>query len=278
MDALPANWTSLAAVVFLFGVKHGFDADHLATIDGLTRVSRRAGSAFSPYCGVLFSLGHSAVVIAIAAIVGSASERWETPAWLEASGAWISIAVLTLLGLLNIRAVFAAAPHEVVAPVGVKGRLLGRLAEPRSPWVVMAIGAAFALSFDTVSQAALFAATAVHFGGLQEALALAGLFLLGMLVTDGANGLWISRLIARADTLARVASRVMGLAVGSVSLLVAGIGAGRLAAPAFARWADGRELLLGAAVVAIVLVSYILGRRLAGASTRTVAARSRGAA
>jgi hypothetical protein len=48
-----------------------------------------------------------------------------------------------------------------------------------------------------------------------------------MLVTDGANGLLISRLISRADLLARVASRVMALAVGSVSLLVAGICASR---------------------------------------------------
>jgi high-affinity nickel-transport protein len=264
MNVLPADWTSLAAIVLLFGVKHGFDADHLATIDGLTRVTRRAGSAFAPYCGVLFSLGHGAVVVAIAAFVGAASERWQAPAWLEATGAWISIAVLTVLGVLNICAVFSAAAHEVVAPMGIKGRLLGRWAQPHSPWVVMAIGAAFALSFDTLSQAALFAAAAAHFGGLKAAVALAALFLLGMLVTDGANGLWISRLIARADRLARVASRTMGLAVGSVSLLVAGVGMGRLAAPAFARWTDGREILLGAAVVAIVLASFIVGRRLAG--------------
>jgi nickel/cobalt transporter (NiCoT) family protein len=269
VDALPANWSSLAVVVLLFGLKHGFDADHLATIDGLTRVTRRAGSAFSPNCGALFSLGHGAVVLVIAALVGSASERWETPAWLEASGAWISIAVLTLLGVLNVRAVFAASAPEVVVPVGLKGRLLGPTVDVRSPWVVMGIGAAFAVSFDTVSQAALFAATAVHFGGLQDALALAGIFLLGMLVIDGANGLWISRLISRADLLARVASRVMGLAVGSVSLLVAGIGAARLAAPAFARWTDEREILLGALVVAVVLTSFLVARRLAGRSSAT---------
>ena len=265
MDALPPNWSSLAVVVFVFGLKHGFDADHLATIDGLTRVSRRAASAFSPYCGVLFSVGHGAVVLAIAALVGSASTRWQTPGWLEASGAWISIAVLTLLGVLNVRAVFAASAPDVVVPVAVKGRLLGRMAEARTPWVVIATGAAFALSFDTVSQAALFAATAVHFGGLCDALVLAGFFLLGMLITDGVNGLWVSRLISRTDQLARVASRVMGLSVGSVSLLMAGIGSARLAAPAFARWTDGREILLGAAVVIVVLVSFLLARRLAGA-------------
>jgi high-affinity nickel-transport protein len=264
METLPADWTSLAIVVFLLGMKHGFDADHLATIDGLTRVSRRAGSRFSPWCGALFSIGHGAVVIAIAALVGSATERWETPAWLETSGVSISIFFLALLGVLNLRAVFTAAPDEVVAPVGLKGRFLGRLAEARSPWVVMLVGAAFALSFDTVSQAALFAATGAHFGGLQNALALGGLFLLGMLVTDGVNGLWISRLIERADALARVASRVMGLAVGSVSLLVAAFGAARLLAPRFAEWTEGRELAFGASVVAIVLLSFALGRWLAG--------------
>jgi high-affinity nickel-transport protein len=201
--------------------------------------------------------------VLIAAIVGSATEQWETPSWLEAGGAWISIFFLTLLGALNLRAVWTASPHEVVAPVGLKGRFLGRLAEARSPWVVMLIGAAFALSFDTVSQAALFAATGAHYGGLQNALALGALFLLGMLVTDGVNGLWISRLIQRADDLARVASRVMGLAVGSVSLLVAALGAARLLAPAFAAWTEGRELVLGASVVGIVLASFLVGRWLA---------------
>jgi high-affinity nickel-transport protein len=263
MDTLPADWTSLAIVVFLLGMKHGFDADHLATIDGLTRVTRRARARFAPYCGMLFSLGHGTVVIAIAALVGSASERWQTPAWLETSGVWISIFFLVLLGTLNLRAVLTAEPHEVVAPVGLKGRYLGRLAQARSPGVVLLVGALFALSFDTVSQAALFAATATHFGGLREALVLGLLFLLGMLVTDGVNGLWISRLIERSDALARVASRVMGVAVGGVSLLVAAFGAARLLAPAFEQWTEGRELAFGAGVCAVVLASFALGAWLA---------------
>jgi high-affinity nickel-transport protein len=50
------------------------------------------------------------------------------------------------------------------------------MAVARAPWIVMSIGAAFALSFDTVSQAALFATTAVHLGGLRGALVLAGIF------------------------------------------------------------------------------------------------------
>src|SRR5512137_1976848 len=110
MHDLPTEWSALCALVFLLGLKHGFDADHLATIDGLTRFNTRAGRPFARYCGVLFSLGHGLVVLAVAVLVSLASTRWETPQWLETSGVWISIGFLTLLGVLNLRAVFAAAP------------------------------------------------------------------------------------------------------------------------------------------------------------------------
>jgi high-affinity nickel-transport protein len=55
----------------------------------------------------------------------------------------------------------------------------------------------------------------------------------------------------------------MGLAVGSVSLLVAMLGAARLLAPAFAEWTEGRELAFGAGVVAVVVASFVIGRALA---------------
>ena len=135
----------------MLGMKHGFDADHLATIDGLTRVNSRAGRPFARYCGALFSVGHGAVVMLIALIVGSATSRWETPGWLETSGVWISILFLSALGLVNVHAVLSAAPHEVVRPVGLKGRLLGGLSRAGSPGPVALVGALFALSFDTVS-------------------------------------------------------------------------------------------------------------------------------
>jgi high-affinity nickel-transport protein len=41
MHDLPTEWSALAALVFLLGLKHGFDADHLAAIDGLTRYNAR---------------------------------------------------------------------------------------------------------------------------------------------------------------------------------------------------------------------------------------------
>ena len=267
MHDLPTEWSALAALVFLLGLKHGFDADHLAAIDGLTRYNARRGRRFARYCGALFSLGHGVIVVAIAVAVGLASERWGAPDWLELSGAWISIGFLTLIGIVNLRAVLGAAPHEVVAPVGIKGRFLGRLNQAGRPWSVALVGALFAASFDTVSQSALFALTATQFGGLGHALALGLLFVLGMLVTDGINGLWISRLIARADQIAVIASRVMSLAVSSVALLVAAFGVAKLALPEVDAWSDGKELAFGAIVVAVIGASYLVARNLAQRDT-----------
>lgn len=265
MEHLPASFGGLAIVAFLLGLKHGFDADHLATIDGLTRVNTRAGRAFARYCGALFSIGHGAVVIAIALLVSSAVARWQTPGWLETTGVVISIFFLTLLGVLNLRAVWHAAPDEVVSPVGLKGRFLGALGRAKNPYIVALVGALFALSFDTISQAAFFAIAAGQYGGVIYAASLGMLFVLGMLVTDGVNGLWISRLIVRADETARIASRVMSLAVACVSLLVAAFSAAKLLLPRVEGWAQGKELAFGAIVVAVVLAGFLWGRSIASA-------------
>ena len=66
MPSVPSDWFSLLLLTFVLGMKHGFDADHLATIDGLTRHNARLRPAMARYCGSLFSLGHGAVVLAIA--------------------------------------------------------------------------------------------------------------------------------------------------------------------------------------------------------------------
>jgi nickel/cobalt transporter (NiCoT) family protein len=260
---LPTDWSALCAVVFLLGMRHGFDADHLATIDGLTRLAQRRGSWLARWCGVLFSMGHGAVVMAIALVVGLVSRKWLPPGWLDGFGTAVSIVFLLGLGVINLRAVLSAAPGEVVAPVGLKGRWLGRLVQARSAWGVAGVGALFALSFDTLSQSALFAATATQFGGPSRSLTLGALFVAGMLATDGLNGWWISRLIARADQVAAVASRVMGAAVAGVSLLVAGLGVARWVSPAFEHWADGRELVFGTTVVVVMVTGYLVALRLA---------------
>ena len=232
MHDLPTDWSALCAIVFLLGLKHGFDADHLATIDGLTRLNARHGRPFARYCGALFSLGHGAVVIAIAL----ADRRWPASAGTRPRGSTHSApgsrsSSSPRSASSTCAPCWPPAPGEVVAPVGLKGRFLGRLGQAQRPGAVALVGALFALSFDTVSQSALFAMTATQFGGVGHALFLGALFVLGMLVTDGVNGLWISRLIARTDQLAVIASRVMSLAVSSVSLLVAALGAATMVSP-----------------------------------------------
>lgn len=266
MESLPQDFLALIVVVFLLGMKHGFDADHLATIDGLTRFNARNNPRLSRYCGVLFSLGHGSVVVAISLIVSTLARQWQVPGWMASFGTWVSILFLLALGLANLSAVLRADPGQVVQPVGLKGKLLGplfrRLSRAASPALVALVGALFALSFDTLSQAALFAFTASRFGGWQEALLLGVVFMAGMLVTDGINGLWIARLMQRADRAAQVASRVMGLVVAGVSLSVAAFSLLKLALPTLDAWSEGKEVFLGAAVVLAVFASYLWALRL----------------
>jgi nickel/cobalt transporter (NiCoT) family protein len=260
---LPNDWMALLALVFVFGARHGLDPDHLATIDGLTRYNLRQAPGRARWCGSLFSLGHGSIVMLIALAVGLAASRWQVPPWMEDVGTWISIGFLTLLGVLNLRAVFSAAPDAVVAPVGVKAGLLRHLQSASHPLAIAAVGALFALSFDTMSQAALFAVTATQHGGVLHALALGLAFTLGMLVMDGVNGLWIARLLRRADQRARMASRVMGLMVALISLGVAALGLLRWLHADLALWYEGREVGLGVAVIALLALSFVTALALA---------------
>lgn len=263
MPALPTDWLSLLALTLVLGMKHGFDADHLATIDGLTRFNIHARPRLARYCGTLFSLGHGAVVLLIALGVSALTGHWQVPECFDTLGALISIVFLAALGGLNLAAVLRAAPNEIVRPIGLKGRVLGRLRHVSHPLLIALVGALFALSFDTMSQATFFALTATQFGGWQQALMLALLFMLGMLLTDGINGLWIARLIARADQTAVIASRVIGLVVASLSLLVSAFGVMKLTVPGIDVWSTGKELSFGVAMVCLVAVSFLLAIRLA---------------
>ncbi len=269
---LPHDVAGLGLIVLMLGARHGFDADHLAAIDGLARGTARHRPRLARFAGTLFSLGHGVVVIAVALAVSLASTRWEAPSWLEAVGAWSSIVVLLLLALANAAAVFATPADRATSLVGWRCVVFSRLLTADRPVAIAAVGMLFALSFDTVGQAALFAVTATDRGGWPSALLLSLLFLAGMLVVDGVDGAWLAHLVARADRLALVASRTMALAVAGVSLLVAGLGVARrmeTKAPALP-FADG-SLAFGVAVTVIVFLSYVVGQRLAGgAHTRAV--------
>ena len=265
---LPRDFLGLALVVLMLGIKHGLDADHLAAIDGLTRYNAPARPRLARIAGVLFSLGHGGVVVAVALGVSTLAQAWRAPHWLESFGAWVSIGVLTLLALLNISAVLTTPRHATAHLLGWRCGAFARLLRAGSPATVMAVGTLFALSFDTVSQATLFAVTATQFGGWQSALLLALLFITGMLLTDGLNGWWIAGLVRRSDQTARVASRVMALAVLGVSLLTAGLGVATQTVPNINTWAEGKALWFGAAIVVVLFTSYRVGQKLARSEAR----------
>ena len=264
---LPRDLAGLGLVVLMLGIKHGFDADHLAAIDGLTRYNAQARPRLARLAGVLFSAGHGIVVVGVALAVSMLATAWQPPLWLDSFGAWMSIGVLTLLALINVAAVLRTPGHQTAHLVGwrsgVFGSMFGKLLHAHKPAAVVGVGSLFALSFDTVSQATLFALTATQFGGWQPALMLALLFIAGMLLTDGLNGWWIARLIKRSDATSRVASRVMALAVSGVSLLTAGLGVATQTVPDIDAWAEGKALWFGVAIVGVVFGSFVLGQRLA---------------
>ncbi len=251
----------LIALAFVLGLKHGMDADHLATIDGLTRFNAAAGRLrLARLCGFLFSLGHGVVVCIVAVAASLLFQHASVPSWVGDVGVWVSAFFLLLLGALNLYAVFFTPSHETVQLVGIKGRWLGGLKHAGHPALVAMVGALFAFSFDTLSQATLFSVTAAGHGATAYALLLGVCFMLGMMVTDAANGLWVSHLLRRTDTGARLASRIMGLTVALLSIAVAGLGLSRQFSPQAAIWQEGRELLIGTSVIGVVAVSFLLAR------------------
>jgi high-affinity nickel-transport protein len=260
---LTRDFLGLVAVVLLLGMRHGFEADHLAAIDGLACHNAGQRPRLARLSGVLFSLGHGLVVIAVALGVSLLAQAWRAPQWLDSVGVWVSVVVLMLLALVNIAAVLKTPGDEAAHLVGWRSGAFARLLRAGHPLTVVGVGVVFALSFDTLSQAALFAMTAAAYGGWHTALLLGGVFTAGMLLTDGANGWLVWRLIHHSDRSARVASRAVALAVSGVGLLTAGLALATHFVPAAQLWAEGKELWFGGAVVAIVIASFLVGQRLA---------------
>ncbi len=261
METLHESIYPLVALAFVLGLKHGMDADHLATIDGLTRFNTSAERfRLARLCGFLFSLGHGAVVCIVAVAASLLFHHTTVPTWMDDVGTWMSAFFLVLLGILNLAAVFSTPSHEMVQMAGIKGRWLGGLKSASHPALVALVGALFALSFDTLSQATFFSVAATRYGGIIYALLLAVCFMIGMMVTDAVNGLWISHLLRRADASARIASRIMGATVALLSLTVAGLELSRQFLPEAAAWQEGRELLIGASVITAVAGSFLLAR------------------
>jgi len=261
-ETLPTQWLALVGVVFLLGLKHGLDPDHLAAIDGLTRFNAASRPRLSRWSGLLFSAGHGGVVTAVAIAVATMATQWNAPQWLSDAGTWTSTGFLLLLGAANLGSVWRTPRGESVAPAGLRSRLFGRLTRAEHPVLIAAVGAAFAISFDTISQAVLFSITGSNIAGWLFATLLGLVFTLGMIATDTLNGLWVSRMVRSADRGA-AASRVMSLAIGSMSLAIAALAIARRLVPTLDASAEAWGIASSVTVIAGVAVSYLVAMRLA---------------
>ena len=241
---------ALGALVFALGLRHGLDPDHLVAIDGLTRSS--ANWKLRRWTGFFFSLGHGIVVTLLGIVLAVAATNWQPPAWVEGVGTLLSIGTLVALGAANLAISLRTPPEARVTMVGVRGRwLTDRLARASPPVVVAAIGAAFAVSFDTLSHAVLFSASGATAAGWLVAAALGLVFTCGMVLTDALNGWWVSRMIGSSDARGARASRVMSMTVALLCFAIAALALAKVELPSF----------VGIGTFAMVLAAWLIARR-----------------
>lgn len=206
-------------MAFTLGLRHGFDLDHLAVIDAITRTVRE-NRHLSKFIGFLFSLGHGIVVMIVSLIIGSGLIQSHVPEWLDGLGAWISITFLLIFGSLNLWNVFQGVSAAEV-PAGIKSFLLKKIGSTKyTPGMILLIGALFAFSFDTFTQIALFSISASLLSGWFFSVVLGLFFMMGMMVTDGLNGLLISNILQRADGASVMISRSLGVIISAFSLII----------------------------------------------------------
>jgi high-affinity nickel-transport protein len=253
---LTSGSTISTALALVLGLRHGLDADHLAAIDGLTRWTLMRRQPFARFCGALFSAGHGAVILAAALILSAFVRHWDPPAWLGPAGAAVSAAVLIVLSTLNLKIAFRTDDEHPVG-VGIRSRIYGVLLRAARGWQVALVGGLFALSFDAIGLAALFAATASPSGGAMGAAVLALVFAAGMVAVDTVNGFWVVRLLRRSDEAGRSAARAMTLTVAGVGIVVGLCVSASTVYEPLEQWLAGHELAASSAVVGAILMSYV---------------------
>jgi nickel/cobalt transporter (NiCoT) family protein len=206
-------------LAYTLGMRHAFDADHIAAIDNTTR--KLIGDGRRPLSvGFFFSLGHSSVVFLLALALnfgikalntqvhngGSALHGVTAVIGTSVSGTFLYlIAALNVVILAGIVKVFRemrsgtfseAELEEQLAKRGLMNRLLGPLNKRvDQPWKMYPIGLLFGLGFDTATEIAfLVLAGSAVIGGLPfyAVLSLPFLFAAGMSLFDTADGCFMN--------------------------------------------------------------------------------------
>jgi high-affinity nickel-transport protein len=203
-------------LAYTLGLRHAFDADHIAAIDNTTRKLLQQGQ--KPMgVGFFFSLGHSTVVLVMAIALGLAAQFVSQNLTSFKSigfvlGTTVSGVFLYLIGLINLLAligiirVFRLMRNRSYDPAGAQDELLnGGLLFPfirplfrfiSRSWQMYPMGIMFGLGFDTASEVALWAIA----GGfvakglpIWAILPLPVLFAAGMSLLDTADGAFMAK-------------------------------------------------------------------------------------
>jgi len=209
----------LGFTAYTLGMRHAFDADHIAAIDNTTRKLLAEGKR-PLSTGFWFSLGHSSVVfvmvLGIALGVRALSQGIgdDGSALQQVTGVWgtsVSGFFLVTIGLINAAALVGIvkvfsdmrrgrydepAPERQLDKRGFLNRILGRVTRAVSkPWHMYPTGFLFGLGFDTVSEIGLL----VIAGGAVAAslpwwavLTLPVIFAAGMSLLDTLDGAFMT--------------------------------------------------------------------------------------
>ncbi|MFB5189318.1 HoxN/HupN/NixA family nickel/cobalt transporter [Alicyclobacillus fastidiosus] len=217
VGALPGHpaLLGLGFLAYTFGLRHAFDADHIAAIDNTVRKLRQEDKN-TVGVGFFFSLGHSTIVILMALITAFAAQ-WAQRSIPELQrlggivGTLVSALFLLAIGcinlfvLINLCRVFKSMRNrsfnedqfeQLLQSRGLISRWIGPLFKlvTRSGHIYP-IGVLFGFSFDTASEVALLAISAgaaknaMPFTGI---LALPILFSAGMCLMDTADGVFMT--------------------------------------------------------------------------------------
>lgn len=245
-------------VAYLFGLRHAFDADHIAAIDNTVRsMLQKKRSPLG--IGFFFSLGHSTIVFGLAVTLTFAAAAVKTRVpQLENMGSVFGVIVsgvfLWIMGVLNLlvlfdilkvwkRARMGSHNHdhleEMLAKRGLINRLLGQryLKFMNHSWQMYPVGLLFGLGFDTATEIGLLAMTAGAAAGAlpwPAVLSLPLLFTAGMTIMDTTDGVLMTKAYnwAFINPLRKIfynltttsLSIVVALVIGTIELLQVPIG------------------------------------------------------
>ena len=206
-------------LAYTLGMRHAFDADHIAAIDNTTRklmVERQRPLSV----GFFFSLGHSSVVFGLSLLLnfgiralagqvrnsGSGLHTVTTLVGTSVSGFFLYlIAALNIVVLVSIARVFLelrdgrfdeSELERQLDQRGLMNRFFGRLARKvDAPWKMYPVGFLFGLGFDTATEVALLvlSGSAVANGlPFWAILSLPILFAAGMSLFDTIDGCFMN--------------------------------------------------------------------------------------